>query len=154
VQVYRLVKERYADSALDGSGAEAHGGRWNSKGVAMGYASDSVALAALELLVHLHRSEVLNRYVLFTLQPPDESVMVLDKATLPADGRGEPPPSSTAAIGDEWVTRGVSLALAVPSTLIPRQRNVLINPAHPDFEAVVRAATAEPFKFDPRLANS
>jgi RES domain-containing protein len=86
VWVYRLVKERYVGSALDGSGAKAHGGRWNSRGVAVVYASDSVALAALELLVHLHRSEVLNRYVLFTLEVPDEAVMALDEAALPQGG--------------------------------------------------------------------
>lgn len=62
MRAYRLVKARYADTALDGSGAKAHGGRWNSKGVRMVYASDGIALAALELLVHLHRSAVLNQY--------------------------------------------------------------------------------------------
>ena len=36
MRAYRLVKARYADTALDGSGAKAHGGRWNSKGVPMG----------------------------------------------------------------------------------------------------------------------
>lgn len=68
MRAYRLVKARYADTAFDGSGAKAHGGRWNSKGVTMVYASDSVALAALELLVHLHRS-VLQQYVLFNRLP-------------------------------------------------------------------------------------
>ncbi|MGH8472716.1 MAG: RES family NAD+ phosphorylase, partial [Gammaproteobacteria bacterium] len=102
MRAYRLVKARYADTALDGSGAKAHGGRWNSKGVRMVYASDSVALAALELLVHLHRSAVLNRYVLFSLELHDESVMVLDESALSPDWRGDPPPSSTAGIGDEW----------------------------------------------------
>jgi RES domain-containing protein len=43
----RLVKARFASTALDGSGAKTHGGRWNSKGVAMIYTSDSVSLAAL-----------------------------------------------------------------------------------------------------------
>jgi RES domain-containing protein len=126
VQVYRLVKERYVDSALDGSGAKTYGGRWNSRGVSVVYTSDSVALAALELLVHLHRGEVLNRYVLFTLEVPDEAVMLLDEAALPADWRSDPPPPSTAAIGDEWVISRLSLALAVPSTLVPQQRNVLL----------------------------
>ncbi len=151
MRVYRLIKERYADSALDGSGARTHGGRWNSKGVAVVYASDSVALAALELLVHLHRSEVLNRYILFTLELPDEAVMVLDDAALPADWRRDPPSSSTAVIGDKWTASAFSLVLAVPSTLVPQQRNVLLNPAHPDFAAVKGAARAEPFNFDLRL---
>lgn len=153
MRAYRLVKGRYADTALDGSGAKAHGGRWNSKGVRMVYASDGVALATLELLVHLHRSAVLNQYVLFGLELRDESVMVLDDSALPPDCRGDPPPSSTAAIGDEWIASGLSLALAVPSTLVPQQRNILVNPAHAQYEAVIAAASAEPFNFDPRLVR-
>jgi RES domain-containing protein len=153
MRVYRLAKERYLHSALDGSGAKAHGGRWNSKGVAIIYASDSAALAALELLVHLHRTEVLNHYMLFTLELPDDGLMVLDETAIPADWRADPPPSSTAAIGNEWALSGISLALAVPSTLVPQQRNILINPAHPDFEALASMATREPFNFDPRLVG-
>jgi hypothetical protein len=57
MRVYRLAKARHAGSSLDRSGAKTHGGRWNSKGVALVYTSDTVSLAALELLVHLHRSE-------------------------------------------------------------------------------------------------
>jgi RES domain-containing protein len=149
--VYRLVKARYAERALDGAGAKTHGGRWNGKGTAMVYASDSVALSALELLVHLQRQGLLNAYVLFTLSVPDSRVMVLDRTLLPADWRRDPPPASTAAIGDEWVASGLSPALSVPSTLIPQQSNILLNPGHPDFAAVAAEATREPFDFDPRL---
>ena len=65
MRVYRLVKARFGQVAFDGAGAGAktYGGRWNSPGVAMLYTSDSVALATLELLVHLHGSEILNRYL-------------------------------------------------------------------------------------------
>lgn len=153
MRAYRLAKARYADTALDGSGAKTHGGRWSSKGVAMLYASDTIALAALELLVHLHRGEILNQYVLFSLIVADERVMVLDDGALPADWRGDPAPSSTAAIGDEWIASGLSLALAVPSTLVPRQRNILFNPTHRDFEAIIASVSTEPFDFDPRLTS-
>jgi len=153
MRAYRLVKARFASTALDGSGAKTHGGRWNSKGVAMIYTSDSVSLAALELLVHLHRSAVLNHYVLFSLDIPDESVMWLDEQAVPANWRADPPPSSSAAIGDEWIASGQSLALSVPSTLVPQQRNLLLNPTHPTFKTVVDGASSEPFDFEPRMAN-
>ncbi len=119
----------------------------------MVYASDSVSLAALELLVHLHRSAVLNDYVLFSLDVSDEGVMWLDESALPRDWRADPPPSSTAVIGDEWIGGGLSPALSVPSTLVPTQRNLLLNPAHGGFGAVVAGASTEPFSFDPRLAK-
>jgi RES domain-containing protein len=153
MQVYRLVKARYAARALDGSGAKTFGGRWNSPGTALVYASQTIALAALELLVHLGRGEVLNRYRLFTLTVPDLAVLTLDDAALPVDWRADPIPRSTAIIGDRWVTSGRSAALLVPSTVIPRERNCLLNPARPGFAAIAAGATGEPFGLDPRLAQ-
>ena len=153
MRAYRLVKARYADNALDGSGSKAFGGRWNSKGVAMVYASDSIALAVLELLIHLHRAEILNHYTLFELDIAEEQVMSLDDGALPPDWRNDPAPSSTAAIGDEWIASGSSVALTVPSTLVPRQRNILFNPAHGDFEAVIASVSSSPFDLESRLAK-
>lgn len=150
--VYRLVKERYVPTALDGSGARTFGGRWNSPGTAMIYASESIALAALELLVHLGRGEVLDSYRLFTLTLPDRSILTLDDAALPAAWRADPAPGSTADIGDGWVASGRSVALLLPSTIIPRERNCLLNPAHPDFAQIAAGAAEEPFGLDPRLA--
>jgi RES domain-containing protein len=53
---YRLVKSRFAEQAFDGEGAKLAGGRWNSKGVTIAYAADSIALAALELLARHKKS--------------------------------------------------------------------------------------------------
>ncbi|AUB81758.1 RES family NAD+ phosphorylase [Candidatus Thiodictyon syntrophicum] len=153
MRVYRLVKERYAASALDGSGARTFGGRWNSPGTAVIYASESVALAALGLLVHLGRGEVLDSYRLFTLTLPDQAILTLDDAALPADWRADPAPRGIADIGDGWVASGRSAALLLPSAIIPRERNCLLNPAHPQFAAIAAAVADEPFGLDPRLAG-
>lgn len=150
--VYRLVKERWAGSALDGSGAKAYGGRWNSPGTAILYASESTALAALELLVHLRRGQVLASYRVFTLSIPDASVRQLGESDLPSDWRADPRPESTARLGDGWAASRRSVALLVPSVIIPREHNLLISPAHPDFATVARDVTSEPFDYDPRLA--
>ena len=153
MRVYRLVKERYAPSGLDGAGAKLYGGRWNLRGQALLYTSDSIALTALELLVHLHRSEILNSYHLITLDVPDAALLTLDDAELPADWRADPPPASTAAIGAAWLKGASSIGLLVPSVLIPKQRNILLNPAHPDFPAAAATAAFEPFDFDSRLVR-
>jgi len=39
-------------------------------------------------------------------------------------------------VGDEWLQSGCSLALRVPSAVVPAEENVLVNPEHPEFEAV------------------
>jgi len=148
MQVYHLVKAKYKVDLLDSQGAKRHGGRWNSKGKAALYTADSISLAALELLVHLHRSAVLNHYVLATIELPDEAVMTLDAKALPPDWREDPVPLSTQALGDEWLFSHQSLALAVPSTTVPQQFNLLINPEHSEFAALAKSIKSEPFVFD------
>ncbi len=153
MRAWRLVKARYADAPLDPAGARRYGGRWNSPGVEAVYAADSIALAALELLVHLQDSAVLDRFVLCRLRLDDDLVQRLDPADLPADWRRDPPPPATRRIGDQWLAGGQALALQVPSTVVPQQHNLLLNPRHPAFAALVEGVQVEPFRFDPRLAG-
>src|SRR5262245_29579658 len=61
---WRIVKARHAANAFDGEGARLEGGRWNSPGTPTVYTSQSAALAALELLVHLGRGSILSAYTL------------------------------------------------------------------------------------------
>ena len=151
---FRLVKARYADQAFDGEGAKLSGGRWNSKGVAVVYAADSIALAALELLIHLQSHEILNSYRLYRIEIGNADLLSLDARDLPKDWRADPPPSSTAHVGDGWVSSNDSLALAVPSVVIPSQQNILINPTHSRFHRALQTVRPESFVFDPRLLKA
>lgn len=53
MRLWRLTRAIHLDAPLSGLGAKKHGGRWNSKGQAMVYMSESLELALLEALVHL-----------------------------------------------------------------------------------------------------
>ncbi len=152
MQAYRLIKKRYADDPLSPQGAKLYGGRWNSKGRGAVYVSDSVALAVLEVLVHLRDIAAMQYFMLCEITLDEESVMTLDPEKLPQDWWVDPPPYSTMAIGDEWLSSGASLALAVPSTIIPQQSNLIINPRHAGFDALAKSATVKPFQIDRRLA--
>ena len=138
-------------TAFDGIGAKTFGGRWNHVGVPMVYLSDSPSLAALELLVHLHQSQILDAYAQIALRLPEKSIEVLELTDLPPDWRVDPAPQSTAHIGDVWIASRRSLALSVPSVVIPSQRNFLLNPSHKDFGRTVKTAVRVPFRIDPRL---
>jgi RES domain-containing protein len=153
ITAWRLVKARYAAAAFDGEGARLHGGRWNSPGTRVAYASDSIALAALEVLAHLQSTVVLQAYSLASLRFPEEGVEVLQPRSLPARWRRFPSPPENQAIGDQWVAQGRSLILRVPSAIIPTAANFLINPSHPDFGKIV-IERPERFAFDPRLLKS
>ena len=147
---WRLVKSRYAGTAFDGEGARLFGGRWNSPGTRVAYASDSIALAALEVLTHLQSTSVLQHYSLASIHFPERLVEALEAAMLPERWRSFPSPSENHAIGDRWVAEGRSLVLRVPSAIIPSAGNYLINPEHPQFKSAV-IDRPEPFAFDARL---
>jgi RES domain-containing protein len=149
---WRLVKSRHAASAFDGEGARLYGGRWNSPGTRVAYASDSIALAALEVLAHLQSTAVLQAYSVVSLSFPAESVKELEVSLLAPRWRRFPSPPENQVIGDQWVARAESLVLRVPSAIIPAAANYLVNPVHPDFRKVV-VGRPERFAFDPRLLS-
>jgi RES domain-containing protein len=150
VQVWRLVKENHADAAFSGEGARQAGGRFNSSGRPVVYTSTSLALAELEILVHLPTSRLLDSYVAFRAQLPEASMEPLDRETLLGNWRANPVPQSVQAVGDEWLQSGRSLALRVPSAVVPAEENVLIKPEHPEFEAVTIDGPFDP-EVDDRL---
>ena len=59
ITIYRIVKEKRADTAMDGNGARLYGGRWNSIGRPVVYVAGSESLAILKILVHLKNTKVL-----------------------------------------------------------------------------------------------
>jgi RES domain-containing protein len=147
---WRIVKARHADEAFDGEGARLYGGRWNSPGVAVVYASESRALATLEILAGLQTNSPLHEYVLIPAEFDDSIVVAVEPKELSADWRRNPPPRSTQRLGDDWIASGASGVLKVPSALVPQESNYLFNPRHPAF-LEVRIGKPERLAMDPRL---
>lgn len=148
---WRIVKEKQAATAFDGEGAFRFGGRWNSPRGRVVYTSATLSLAALETLVHLVAPVAL-KYTAFRLEFEDALVEEVNTSKLPADWRAGPPGPSTMAIGDDWLRRARTAILAVPSVIVPEERNYLLNPSHPDF-AKISIGKPRPFAFDPRLLS-
>ncbi len=44
-------------------------------------------------------------------------------------------------LGDAWVAEGRTLALAVPSAIVPEERNFLLNPVHADAKRMTIASS-------------
>jgi RES domain-containing protein len=147
---FRLVKARRSGRAFDGEGARLHGGRWNSPGTAVVYTADSLALAALELLVHLEASPLLAAYVWMRVEFDRSLVRGVDPASLPPGWHAYPAPMALQQIGDAWVAEARSAVLQVPSAVVRTERNYLINPAHRDFRKLAIGRPV-PFDVDPRL---
>ena len=151
VTAYRLVKRKFQETAFDGEGARLYGGRWNSPGNACVYVASSESLALLEIMVHLESYRLLNAYALLRLTLPTESILSVGVEDLPENWQEAPAPAETADLGDGWLASGQSLALALPSVVVPRELNYMLNPAHPLFEQAIATAEPLPFQPDPRL---
>ena len=148
---WRIIKATHRDHAYDGQGARLYGGRWNGPGFAVIYTAESIALAVLEILVHLERQEQLINYQLGSVDFPESAVERLDLERLPHRWRQSPGPTNLQQIGNEWVASGSSAVLQVPSVITgEREANYLLNPAHPDFTSF-SLSEPEPFWIDPRL---
>lgn len=119
--VYRLTHQRY--DPLDGGGPSRFGGRWNSPGPHLLYASDGILTAIEELRRHLPLSTIKSFMVheirvaaRAEILPKDQS-QILMSDTYEASRR----------IGDDWLRRGESEVLVAPSKVDPFGHTVVIN---------------------------
>jgi len=153
VSIWRIATDTpsYTADDLTGAGAKITGGRWNTAGVAMLYAAETIALACLETLVHTKAVGLpFNRY-LVRIDVPDS---VWRTAELFPDKVGwDALPAGRVSIdyGTQWARAARSLLLRVPSVVVPEEFNVLVNPAHPDAKAL-RVAKVRKWLYDPRFA--
>ena len=148
--IWRICRECYAADAFSGEGARRFGGRWNSRGVPMIYASTSLALAVIELFVHLEPNLAPQDLVSIAAELPEgEPGLRWDSAVLPPVWWGDEP-GPMHELGDAWIRDKQNLAVFVPSVPIRLEWNVLINPLHPRI-GEARVQTVEPFTFDARM---
>jgi RES domain-containing protein len=69
------------------------------------------------------------------------------------DAPGSPPVAASRAFGGAWLDEGATLGLVVPSVIVPRDTNYVLNVLHPQFPRL-KIAEPEPFSFDERLWRS
>ncbi len=150
IRAYRIVKEKRADQALTGEGARKHGGRWNSPGTRVVYASGSASLAALEMFAHLDYAALLSAFVYFEILFDESQVTEVEGDALPAGWSGGQAPPELQSLGDDWAAKQTSVVLRVPSAVVPIEWNYLVNLLHPDY---LRLQVSGPtrFEFDRRL---
>ena len=110
------------------------GGRWHSPGRPVVYTAEHPALALLEALVHLEINSLgglPSHYQLLEIDVPEGIPYELVSDSLTEGGWSEDI-AKTRAIGDAWLEQRRVMLLGVPSAIIPKSRNWLVNPSHPD----------------------
>lgn len=154
MKMYRLAKKKYFHSPFDPIGAKTYGGRWNSKGSEGLYFSESESLCSLEVFVHVNNEpDIINLYDLYYIDIPEHLIAKLEQQDLPLNWRAIPASESTQEIGDQFLNNPDSefVALQVPSTISPRDKNYVVNPNHPRAEKIFEKAEKLSFEFDPRI---
>lgn len=151
-RVWRISAAAHVNRIFSGECACRYGGRWNSRGHAVVYMSESLSLGALETLTHMVKMHMLQGYKCVWVDIPDELITIVEPMVLPADWRAIPAPKSTKEVGDKWFNSQRTPVLKVPSTVIPVEYNLVLNPSHPEFEALTIGGVQD-FEFDERLLS-
>jgi RES domain-containing protein len=133
---------------FDATGSTIAPGRWNTVGSPMIYTSEHYSTALLEKLVHGSGALPPNQHFVTVTIPRGLTYEVFLPASLPAWDRT--PASVSRTFGEAWCLDRRSVALIVPSVVARFDRNVLINPAHPEFRHIA-ATLHEPVFWDSRL---
>lgn len=136
---------------MSGIGARLYGGRWNCKGIGLIYTSESRALALVEFLVNVPFSMLPSKLCIATVEIDDQIRPIeIPLVDLPKNWRKFPAPLELVEKGSKWAVSNESLALRVPSAVVPHEFNILLNPSHPDMKHVA-IPTVEGLEMDQRL---
>ena len=99
------------------------------------YTAANQSLAMLEMLVQ--DQPLRARYVMIEARIP--SGVTIDRVSiddLPSDWREIGTRQKLQAIGVEWAGKRNAAVLAVPSAIVPRESDYLLNPLHPAFKRI------------------
>ena len=81
-------------------------------------------------------------YVLIPAQLPDDLPETrINIEQLPDDWRTIGARDVLQSMGQAWLQGAQTALLSVPSAVVPAERNILINPRHPDFARIVLGAS-------------
>lgn len=147
--LFRISRRKYA-SDLTGHGAEITGGRWNSRGIPAIYTSDSRALCALEVAVHLPLHLAPVDYCIISLSVPENLILTVNRNNLPDNWSRVPHSDVSQKFGDLMLLENRHLGFRLPSAIVPEEFNVILNPKHPTINEV-QIVDISDFPFDERL---
>ena len=148
MEVYRIVHSKWSTTL----NAPGYAARWNSNGVFIIYTAENCSLACLENLVHRNGFGLDSDFNLLTVTIPNSVKTIELKQSDLSKGWNDLSEKGhliCRSIGDNWIKNQQSAILIVPSAIILNEKNVLINPNHPDFKKIKFSKQA--FIFDKRL---
>ena len=135
---------------LSGRGGLIYAGRWHHAGAPVVYLAESPAGALLETCVHTSANDIPPSFTLLKIVGPDLPFDEIQLAALDQGWAGRV--EITRDLGSEWLKRGSSALLRVPSALVPESANYLLNPLHKD-AGLFHIEKSFLYPFDARLKS-
>ena len=115
------------------------------------YFSEHLSLCVLELLTRVDYEFLSQDYAFIEVEISERSITTIsDMDVISEDWRLDPPVSVTKDFGSQWLTKNENLAMFVPSAVLPRERNILINPKHLSISKL-KILDEGPLELDPRM---
>ena len=145
---YRIADRRFP--LFSGEHAGRVGGRWNPRGRPAIYASTTYSGAMLEKLAQLGTTRIPRHQVSIAITIPAGLTVQAYQADELSEGWNASDYEVSQAVGEKWLIAQKAVALVVPSVLFPVERNVVLNPWHPQ---IARVSVGEPLeiRWDGRL---
>jgi len=149
--LYRIAKNEYIRD-LNGTGARRYGGRWNKPGIPVLYTSEARSLALLELIVHFNSAAAIKLgYSFLSIEVDEQAIHHLPEDLQP-NLLTQMNTLELSKITEEYFYPKNTLALKVPSMLVPSEYNYLLNPAHPDYPSL-KVLEIQPALLDQRFES-
>ena len=152
MEVFRIVNDTFSKKLT----ASGRANRWNFDDQFVIYTGHSRSLSTLELIVHQNSISPAFKYKVMTISIADEENLISSilQKDLPKTWRSMISYPHLQHLGNEWYKNNHSLVLKVPSAVIPKEYNYLINTNHPDFTSKVSLVRTEDYFWDDRLLQS
>lgn len=148
LSAYRIGDPDGIYPIYDSEGARLYPGRWNTASSPIIYTSEHYSTAMLEKLVHANSVLPPNQHFIRIIIPNGMPYEIFSTAAHPGwDSKDE---GLCKAFGHQWFEEQRSAILLVPSIPARLERNILINPLHPD-AAAITYDLPEPVWWDERL---
>jgi len=149
MEVFRIAKETFSKKLT----ASGRSNRWNFDDEFVIYTGCSRSLSTLELIVHANAVSPAFSYKVMIISIADEENLFTHilQANLPKDWRNMTAYPSLQQLGSAWYQGNQSLVLKVPSAVIPKEYNYLVNFNHPDFKKKVSLVRTKDYFWDERL---
>ncbi|MDQ3051743.1 MAG: RES family NAD+ phosphorylase [Bacteroidota bacterium] len=146
MEVLRISEDQYSNK-LTASGKSA---RWNENNEYILYTSSSRALATLEKVVNFNGilPGAIHKVMIISIADESHLITSVLEKDLPKNWRSDVSYSALRQIGSNWYTSGKSLILKVPSAIVTKEYNFLINLKHKEFKKNVKLIKVEEYFWD------